>query len=179
MIQPKLDPDFLPAVYFNRDFLRKASRPFSVAVEREDGLIYRRDTMLGDDPEQNCRYAERLIKTMLWCAGGWKVMIAGDTTVFSYIRDAYTRIGLRAFDVDFWSTTYERAFEVEQRDFADMPQTTVRPLAIGRNLGGCRVGFDAGGSDIKVAAVVDGETVWAEEIVWLPKLAEDISETRS
>ena len=175
MILPKLDHDFVPAVYFNRDFLKTADRPFSVAVEREDGLVYRRDTRLGSDFAQNCRYAERLIKTMLWCAGGWKVMIAGDEAVFAYIRDAYTKTGLRAFDVDFWSTTYERGFEVEQRDFADMPQTTVRPLAIGRNLDGCRVGFDAGGSDMKVAAVVNGETVWAEEIIWLPKLAEDIS----
>ena len=175
MIKPILDSDFQPAVYFNRDFLAKATHPFAIAVEREDGLVYRRDTRLGDDPAENFRYAERLIKTILWCAGGWKVMLAGDHAVYEAIRDAYTKEGLRAFDVDFWSTTYERAFEVEEREFADMPENQVRPLSIGRNLGGCRVGFDAGGSDIKVAAVVDGETIWAEEIVWLPKLAEDIS----
>lgn len=175
MLKPILDENFVPAVFFNRDFLKNASRPFSIAVEREDGLVYRRDTMLGDDFKQNCLYAERLIKTILWCAGGWKVMLAGDHDVFCYIRDAYTKTGLRAFDVDFWSTTYERDFVVEERDFKDMPENKVRPLSIGRNLGGCRVGFDAGGSDIKVAAVVDGKTVWAEEIVWLPKLAEDIS----
>ena len=165
MIQPILDRDFVPAVYFNRDFLANATRPFSIAVEREDGLVYRRDTKLGDNKEENCRYAERLIKTILWCAGGWKVMLAGDHDVFEYIRDAYTKTGLRAFDVDFWSTTYERDFEVEERDFADMPENKAR----------CRVGFDAGGSDMKVAAVVNGETIWSEEIVWLPKLAEDIS----
>ena len=175
MIQPILDHNFIPAVYFNRDFLSKATRPFSIAVEREDGLVYRRDTKLGEDFNENCRYAERLIKTILWCAGGWKVMLSGDHAVYEYIRDAYTKDGLRAFDVDFWSTTYERPFEVEERAIEDMPENKARPLPIGRNLGGCRVGFDAGGSDMKVAAVVNGETVWAEEIVWLPKLAEDIS----
>ncbi len=175
MIKPILDDSFVPAVYFNREFLSTATRPFSIAVEREDGLVYRRDTMLGDDFSQNCLYAERLIKTILWCAGGWKVMLSGDHDVYCYIRDAYTKEGLRAFDVDFWSTTYERPFVVEERALEDMPQSKTNPLSIGRNLGGCRVGFDAGGSDIKVAAVVDGETIWAEEIVWLPKLAEDIS----
>lgn len=175
MILPVLDHDFQPAVYFNRDFLAEATHPFSIAVEREDGLVYRRDTMLGNDPAENFRYAERLIKTILWCAGGWKVMLAGDHAVYEAIRDAYTAEGLRAFDVDFWSTTYERPFEVEERAFEDMPENRARPLSIGRNLGGCRVGFDAGGSDMKVAAVVNGETIWSEEIIWLPKLAEDIS----
>ena len=89
MIQPILDHDFVPAVYFNRDFLAKATKPFSIAVEREDGLVYRRDTKLGDNKEENCRYAERLIKTILWCAGGWKVMLAGDHDVYEYIRDAH------------------------------------------------------------------------------------------
>ncbi len=175
MIKPILDPDFLPAVCFNRAFLKTARRPFAIAVERENGLTYRVDTFLGEDSAQNRRYAERLIKTILWCAGGWKVMLAGDHDVFCYIRDAYSRGGLRDFDVDFWSTTYERPFEVEERAMEDMPSSKLNPLPIGRNLGGCRVGFDAGGSDMKVAAVVDGETVWSEEIVWLPKQAEDIS----
>ena len=83
MIKPILDDSFVPAVYFNRDFLSTAKRPFSIAVEREDGLVYRRDTMLGDDTAQNCLYAERLIKTILWCAGGWKVILAGDHEVYS------------------------------------------------------------------------------------------------
>ena len=38
---------------------------------------------------------------------------------------------------------------------------------------GCRIGFDAGGSDMKVSAVVDGETIFSEEVVWLPKLNDD------
>ena len=40
-------------------------------------------------------------------------------------------------------------------------------------MNGCRIGFDAGGSDRKVSAVVDGETVYSEEVVWHPKLSED------
>ena len=38
---------------------------------------------------------------------------------------------------------------------------------------GCRIGFDAGGSDRKVSAVIDGETVYSEEVVWFPKTNSD------
>ena len=39
---------------------------------------------------------------------------------------------------------------------------------LGRHLDGCRIGFDLGGSDRKVAAVVNGEVVFSEETVWDP-----------
>ena len=38
---------------------------------------------------------------------------------------------------------------------------------------GCRIGFDAGGSDRKVSAVIDGECVYSEEVVWHPKTNPD------
>ena len=44
---------------------------------------------------------------------------------------------------------------------------------MGGHLEGCRIGFDAGGSDRKVSAVIDGETVFSEEVVWFPKVTED------
>jgi predicted NBD/HSP70 family sugar kinase len=40
--------------------------------------------------------------------------------------------------------------------------------ALGRHWSGCRIGFDLGGSDRKVAAVKDGEPVFTEETVWDP-----------
>jgi predicted NBD/HSP70 family sugar kinase len=175
MIQPKLDKDFVPAIVFNHDFLKDATRPFVIAVEREDGLIYRKDTFLTDDFEKNCFYVERLIKTILWAAGGFKVHLAGDTDVYEYIKNIYTREGARAFDVDFWETTYESKFEVIEHTLEDIPECKNRSVMIGRNLDGCRIGFDAGGSDMKIACVVDGETIHAEEIVWLPKVNSDVN----
>ena len=38
---------------------------------------------------------------------------------------------------------------------------------------GARIGFDAGGSDRKVSAVIDGEPVYSEEVVWFPKVIAD------
>jgi predicted NBD/HSP70 family sugar kinase len=39
---------------------------------------------------------------------------------------------------------------------------------LGRHLDGYRIGFDLGASDLKVSAVVDGEPIFSEEIVWEP-----------
>lgn len=175
MILPKLDHDFIPAVVYNREFLKKADKPFVIAIEREDGLVYRKDTFLTDNFEENCFYVERLIKTILWAAGGYKVHLAGDEAVYKYIKTVYSKNGERAFDVDFWETTYENKFEVIYHTVEDVPKEKTRSVMVGRNLSGCRIGFDAGGSDMKVACVVDGETTWAEEIVWLPKVNSDVN----
>jgi len=39
---------------------------------------------------------------------------------------------------------------------------------LGRHLDGCRIGFDLGGSDRKVAAVLEGKVVFSEETIWDP-----------
>lgn len=66
---------------------------------------------------------------------------------------------------------YERLFEVVS--CAELPAEKSNPQAIGRHLDGCRIGFDAGGSDRKVSAVIDGKSVFSEEVVWFPKTTAD------
>ena len=68
---------------------------------------------------------------------------------------------------------YERPFEVEICALADAPADKSAAAPIGRHLDGCRIGFDAGGSDRKVSAVIDGESVYSEEVVWFPKTTSD------
>ncbi|MFR5781275.1 MAG: ROK family protein [Oscillospiraceae bacterium] len=116
-------------------------------------------------------YADRMVKTMLWLYGGWKVYISGDEGIYEYIRAAYTPEGSRAFDQDFMAGVYERPFEVVS--CAELPAEKSNPQAIGRHLDGCRIGFDAGGSDRKVSAVIDGKSVFSEEVVWFPKTTAD------
>jgi len=41
-------------------------------------------------------------------------------------------------------------------------------VPLGRHLNGCRIGFDLGASDRKASAVIDGEAVYSEEVVWEP-----------
>ena len=41
--------------------------------------------------------------------------------------------------------------------------------ALGRHLDGCRIGFDLGASDRKVSAVIDGQVIFSEEVIWEPR----------
>src|SRR5262249_20970930 len=50
----------------------------------------------------------------------------------------------------------------------DLPAERAVTTPLGRHLDGCRIGFDLGGSDRKVAAVIDGKVVFSEETVWDP-----------
>ena len=100
-----------------------------------------------------------------------KVYVAGDEECWRYLADTYSPTGARAFDADFMAGVYERPFEVVRCD--QVPEEHSVSQAIGRHLEGCRIGFDAGGSDRKVSAVVDGEPVFSEEVVWFPKTNAD------
>lgn len=46
-------------------------------------------------------------------------------------------------------------------------------MQLGRHLEGCRIGFDLGATDRKVAAVIDGRVVFSEEALWDPRNATD------
>ena len=54
-----------------------------------------------------------------------------------------------------------------------MPLEKSSSVPCGGHLKGRRIGFDAGGSDRKVSAVVDGNTIYSEETIWFPKLNSD------
>ncbi len=68
---------------------------------------------------------------------------------------------------------YEVPFEVIDCAPEDCPAANESSVSIGGHMEGCRIGFDAGGSDRKVSAVIDGKTVYSEEVVWHPKTMSD------
>ena len=70
-------------------------------------------------------------------------------------------------------TVYEKPFEVIFANEEDFPVENYCTVKIGGHLDGCRIGFDAGGSDRKVSAVIDGKVVYSEEVVWFPKTNSD------
>ncbi|HJB70630.1 MAG TPA: ROK family protein, partial [Candidatus Flavonifractor avistercoris] len=124
-----------------------------------------------DMAEADTYYVDRLIKTMLWYMGGFKVYLSGSKDIYEAMKATYCVGGRRSFDAEFMSNVYEKPFEVVYCDA--VPAEKSNPQAVGRHLGGCRIGFDAGGSDRKVSAVIDGEPVFSEEVVWYPKVTED------
>ena len=171
---PVLDPDFMPLMRFNRAFLAGAKKPVGIAVERAGGQMASCRTFIHGTPEMaeaDHYYIERIVKTILWMKGGFKIYVSGDEGIFEYLKSVYSAGGQQEFDWDYMANVFEHPFEVVSCDA--LPQEKDSPKAIGRHLDGCRIGFDAGGSDRKVSAVIDGETVYSEEVVWFPKINAD------
>ena len=171
---PELDPGFVPLYQFNRAFLQNARKPLGLAVERADGQTAVCRTFIHGTPdmaEADRYYVDRLVKTMLWMKGGFRIFVQGDAEILRTLQEAYAPGGSRAFDADFMAKVYEHPFEVVACD--ELPAEKSNSESVGRHLEGCRIGFDAGGSDRKVSAVIDGESVFSEEVVWFPKITAD------
>ena len=171
---PELDPGFIPLHRFNQAFLADAKKPLGIAVERANGEMAAVETYIHGTAamrEADCYYVNRLVKTILWMKGGFRIYVRGDEGIYAYLKQAYSAGGCQAFDWDYMAGIFEHPFEVVMTD--KLPESKDAPKAIGGHLTGCRIGFDAGGSDRKVSAVIDGEAVYSEEVVWFPKTQSD------
>ncbi len=180
-VNAPLDSSFMPMAIVYRDFENavkaEGGQKLTIGLGRNDGLVsvftievFKDGT--GHD-EENHEFVERIVKTLLWTRGGYRIIIAGSEIIANRIKEDYSENGIRAFDRDFMSGVYEAPFEVIHVPFEKAPKANETASPVGRHLDGCRIGFDAGGSDRKVSAVVEGEATYSEEVVWFPKLQND------
>lgn len=177
-MKPLLDPGFVPAVLWNREYKRMveaSSDPVDVciAILRPDGGCSTFATRIlnpvqGED-DQTLRFLERIVKFRLWQCGGNKVLISGCDELTARLAAMYSTDGERHFDYEFFGDKiFGEPLEIVSCAAEDLPQTDERSSPLGRHLDGCRIGFDLGGSDRKAAAVVDGKVVFSEEVEWNP-----------
>ena len=173
--RPILEPGFVPFGPWLKAYEKEACRPVDIAVEREKGRVSVFHLKMRDAQwkEANFRWLERTVKFLLYSVGGYRIYLCGCDELGEEIQKHFSRNGERAFDADFMETVYEKPFEILLCDREHFPAASEEAISLGGHLGGCRIGFDAGGSDRKVSAVIDGETVYSEEVVWFPKLSED------
>lgn len=175
-LKPAYDPGFLPLGKFISWYRKQAAaspEEIGLAIERENRLIATLKTrILPLSPETwslTMTYVERLTKFLLWQKGGWKIYFQGPEEIFRRLQELYSGQGERQFDVNLMSTVYERPFEVVRVRPEELPPERDNPLALGGHLDGCRLGFDLGASDFKVAALQDGQVVFSQEIPWNPQ----------
>ena len=93
---PVLDPGFIPIGAFNAAFLKTANKPVGVAVERADGQMASVHTFIHgteDRREADHYYIERLVKTLLWMKGGFRIYVSGDEDAVEYLRTVYCAKG--------------------------------------------------------------------------------------
>ena len=170
-----LDPQFQPAVLFNRNYLAAAKKsgravPLVIGLERENRLVSRYETVvLPEADAATLIYVERLVKFLLWARGGWKLHIGGPKAIGEAIRKQYSPRGKRKFDCDMMTLAYGNKFQVVLTTAEKVPAAKEMQTAAGGHLKGYRIGFDLGASDYKVSAVIDGEAVFTEEMPWDPK----------
>lgn len=177
-VVPPLDATFQPLALANRAFRQAVADagdgvPVAIAVERGDGSISRYDTLIhplnAPAALANHAYIARMVKTLLWARGGWKVYIGGPMEVGMAIAAMYAPDGARAFDAELMGRVYERPFTVVACEYCNVPAAQESTVAVGGHLDGCRIGIDLGASDRKAAAVLDGVPVYSEEVIWDPR----------
>ena len=174
-IIPPLDPDFVPASLWIRDFDSLVDQsgqgvPFRIALQQPNGAtVIKPGKLLPEthpQAELNTLRVERLLKFMLWSCGGSRWFWDGSREVGKFLTERFSSQPCGKFDSDFMTKVYQEPFSGTISDEVPEPRGLASPL--GRNLEGCRIGFDLGGSDRKVAAVINGEVTFSEETPWDP-----------
>ncbi|HHX48787.1 MAG TPA: ROK family protein [Clostridiales bacterium] len=173
-----LDKNYYSMYQFKLDFeeeCRKVgSQKFEIALRRgkEEVAVKTLKILPSNRVSENTRFVERVVKTMIWAYGGYHLYLKGDDAVIDEIQKIYSKTGERKFDVDFMSDVYQTPFVVEKVS-GKMPKESRKAKMVGGNTKGRRIGFDAGGSDRKVTACIDGKVIFEKEVVWQPKLNDD------
>ena len=175
-VAPPLDPAFRPAVLAVRafrDHVRAAGGgvPVRIALEQADGSVFRFDVAVlpASHPAAggNAAFLERFVKFLLWSRGGWRIHVDGPADLVGALKAHYADTATGRFDADLVaSKMFDHPIEIVHTSDLPSERSVTRPL--GRHLDGYRIGFDLGGSDRKVAAVVNGDVVFSDETVWDP-----------
>jgi len=178
--KPELDTDFIPFIAYKEAYEKSlekhGSKPFAIAIERNEGYMSVHRMKIHSSAEymdMDKLYVERLVKFLLWMKGGYRIYICGDEDIADYIKAEYSSAGGREFDALFMARVYENDFSVEYLEYDRTPAENENGYTTAGKLNGNRIGFDAGGSDMKVCAVKDGEVLYSDEIVWHPKINSD------
>ena len=171
-----LDPDFRPAVLAVNAYnalvdASGAAVPVRIALEQADGSVFRFDMrVLPESHAQaaiNAFFLERFVKFILWSRGGWRIYVDGPAALADHLKAHYQKDETGRFDAHFvGELVFGHRLDIVPTK--DVPPERADTKPLGRYLDGCRIGFDLGGSDRKVAAVVDGQVVYSNETEWDP-----------
>lgn len=180
-VTPVLDPWMRPAALANRAYreqVRASGKPVPVALalQQTDGGISHFQTQLLPETHRqaagNFLHVERLVKFLLWSRGGFRLYVAGPKSLAERLAAHFRETPTGRFDSNLvGERMFDHALEVVHAEHLPPECRSAAPL--GRHLEGCRIGFDLGGSDRKVAAVIDGKVVFSEETVWDPYFQPD------
>lgn len=176
-IAPALDPGFRPAALAAMRLSAAAresrsGRLIRLAIQQPSGPVTHHEVWIHDrdhDAVTSRRLVERELKFLLWSRGGSRAYVDGPESLTEALRRYYAEDPAGTFDARTMSEIYGSRFEVVAARHEAFPSECGGSVALGGHFDGCRIGFDLGASDRKVAAVIDGSVVFTEESAWNPR----------
>jgi predicted NBD/HSP70 family sugar kinase len=178
----RLDPGYRPLALGVRNYRRTldagtGKAQVRISLEQSPRDVARLDLEVfppgtGHDAD-NVRYVSWLLRGLLWSRGGWRITLDGPGDLCEAVAAPFRAGPARAFEREIMGKAYLRPLEIHVQDGAPMLTACQDPRALGGHLDGCRLGFDLGASDFKVAAVRDGDVVFSAEWPWNPRTAPD------
>ena len=180
-ITPPLEEGFRPAVLANHAYLDEVGgggERMVIGLERESGKLSRFETRVlppsHPHAEASLAYVQGIVEFLLWARGGFKLYAGGPAWIGEALARHYSASGRGRFDVNFMGRqVYQQPFAVEVVRPDQVPPAQESGVAIGGHLDGYRIGFDLGASDRKVSAVVNGQVLYSEEVIWEPRKQAD------
>jgi len=174
--KPFFEQGYIPTIKFIDGYLKSAKEPFAFAVERNDGYISKFDTFICGDNEKHdldLFYLKLITQIGLRFWGGWKLYLCGNIDLAKQVQMFYASDPQVSQLTGFAKSAYDKDFCIEFLDYKDCPENE-GSQPVGNHFDGCRIGFDGGASDRKVSAVIDGEVIYSEEVLWSAKFNPDI-----
>lgn len=168
-VTPPLDPKFHPACL---GLPPTSGIVLHLALERSPASISHLQLDLGTLPPNQARtLAERFTKFALWSRGAHHIHVAGPHNIAHHLDQHFKNTPTGRFDSDLMGRRiYAKPFTITPASSPDvLPPAQESSSPLGRHQTGCRIGFDLGASDIKVAAVQDGEVTYSDEFPWDPR----------
>ena len=161
------DKDYVSGYLSLKEFEAKGSISLNIAIKRFDEICHIYNTKITSEIEESYFYVKKIILTLIWMVGGNEIVIEGDKGIFDYIlahkdNDPELVNSQKGME-DVFNTPFVFSYSDKPLNEKELN------VPVSGNFKGQRIGFDAGGSDRKVSAVKDGEVVFSEEVLWLPK----------
>ncbi len=171
---PPLDADFQPlSLLCDRVGAASGSEPAIVAIGRPDGgcdrIVIPSVEREHPDADAALRLADCAVRQAVWGFGGVTLGWYGPAWIGRKLVTRWTSDAVACFDRSFLSRVWRRPFTMTCGSYADAPRPCIRRQSAAASTSGCALGFDAGATDRKVAAVQDGAVVYASETIWNPR----------
>lgn len=167
----KYNSDFIGADSALSSFEGRSHHPYLLTIQRGDEISYTYHGLHSDNREESFYFIKKILLTLMWLVGGTDFKFNGDSFFFDFRTQ-------RIRNDEEMNTSIKRMERIFQTPFSF---TSTRQIYKDRcswtrlngESKGCRIGFDEGGSDRKVTAILDGKDVFSEEVLWSPKCEKD------